>query len=131
MNTEVMRMASEGSEAGEWRFPEVVKALLEVGVESYYADLVRGAKTYYMPDGETHVEKMKLAPLPVAAEFSEAALVAAIRGAQADTVRYPEFLKQATAAGATAYRVFLTGQRAVYMGRKGEVHVEVFPGAKS
>jgi hypothetical protein len=30
-----------------------------------------------------------------------------------------------------AYWVFLTGQRAVYLGRKGEIHVEVFPGAKS
>ena len=131
MNTEVMKFASEGSEAGKLRFPEVVKALMDAGVESYHADLMKGVKTYYMPDGQTYEVKLKLAPLPIAAEYSESGLVAAIRAAQKDEIRYPEFLKRATAAGAAAYTVFITGQRAVYLGRKGEVHVEVFPGAKS
>jgi hypothetical protein len=35
---------------------------------------------------------------PVAPDFSVADLVAAIRGAQADTVRYPEFLRRSTTA---------------------------------
>jgi hypothetical protein len=32
-------------------------------------------------------------------------------------------------AGVAAYRVNLTGERAVYVGRKGEMHVEEFPKA--
>ena len=131
MNTEVMKFATEGSEAGKLRFPEVVKALTDAGVESYHTDLIVGVKTYYMPDGQTHDVKMKLAPLPIAAEYSKSGLVAAIRAAQKDEIRYPEFLKRAAAAGSAAYTVFVTGQRAVYLGRKGEVHVEIFPGAKS
>jgi len=131
MNTQVMRWAAEESEAGRLRFPEVVAGLLEAGVESYCADLVRGEKVYYMPSGETLVVKSTLPVSVIAEEFSQAGLVAAIRGAQADTIRYPEFLRQTRAAGVVAYRVFLTGRRAVYFGRKGEVHIEEFPGARA
>jgi len=131
MNTETMHWASEGSEAGKLRFPEVVAALIETGIESYCADLVRGEKTYYMPDGESYVVPSKLPLTAIAEDFSETGIVAAIRGAQADTIRYPEFVRQARAAGTIAYWVFLSGKRAVYLGRKGEIHVELFPGAKA
>jgi uncharacterized protein YbcV (DUF1398 family) len=43
-------------------------------------------------------------PLSSVAEgFSPSELVAAIRGAQTDTIRYPEFMKRASAAGVIAY----------------------------
>jgi uncharacterized protein YbcV (DUF1398 family) len=70
---------------------------------------------------------MFLDPGPIAAEFSSAALVTAIRGAQADTVRYPEFVKLSAAAGVIGYWAFLTGKRVIYFGRKGEQHIEEFP----
>jgi uncharacterized protein YbcV (DUF1398 family) len=54
-------------------------------------------------------------------------VVAAIRAAQADTIRYPEFMKQAMAAGAVAYWVFLSGKKVIYFGRRGEFHIEEFP----
>jgi uncharacterized protein YbcV (DUF1398 family) len=131
MNTEVMHMTTEASEAGKLRFPEVVKALSEVGVESYHSDLISGVKTFYMPNGESYEERLAMKPGEIAEKFSENALVAAIRAAQKDEILYPEFLKRAAAAGAAAYRVFITGRRAVYIGRKGEIHVEEFPQAKS
>ena len=131
MNTAVMHWASEGSEAGELRFPEVVGALMAAGVESYSADLVRGEKTFYMPDGETYIVPSKLPVTAIAGEYWEDGVVAAIRGAQTDAIRYPEFVRQSRAAGVVAYWVFLTGQRAVYLGRKGEIHVELFPGAQA
>jgi uncharacterized protein YbcV (DUF1398 family) len=131
MDTEVMHRVLEESEAGRMIFPDVVKALIGAGVESYHADLIRGENTYYMPNGETDVVKAILPRETIAEEFSATGLVAAIRGAQADKVRYPEFVKLATSAGTVAYRVFLTGKRVVYFGRKGEIHVEEFPGAKS
>jgi uncharacterized protein YbcV (DUF1398 family) len=67
---------------------------------------------------------------PVAGEFSDSGLVAAIRGAQADAIRYPEFVKRSTAAGVVGYWAFLTGKKVLYLGRKGESHVEEFPRAK-
>lgn len=62
--------------------------------------------------------------------FSASGIVAAIRGAQTDTIRYPEFVRQATAAGVTAYWAFLTGKKVIYFGRQGEIHVEEFPRAQ-
>ena len=67
---------------------------------------------------------------PIAPVFSQPDLIAAIRGAQADTVRYPDFVKRSTAAGVIGYWAFLTGKQVAYFGRKGETLVEYFPGAK-
>jgi uncharacterized protein YbcV (DUF1398 family) len=117
------------TQAGQLIFPEVVRRLLEVGVESYFVDLATGTDTFYLSDGKTQVERMTLPLLPVAEEFSAAELIAAIRGAQADTIRYPEFRKRSAAAGVIAYWAFLTGKKVVYFGRKGEFHVEEFPPA--
>jgi uncharacterized protein YbcV (DUF1398 family) len=83
-----------------------------------------------MADGGTHVEALSLEVDAVAEEYSKDGLVAAIRGAQADTIRYPEFVERATAAGVIGYWAFLAGRKVIYFGRKGDVHVEEFPGAK-
>jgi uncharacterized protein YbcV (DUF1398 family) len=119
------------TQAGELIFPEVVRKLLEAGVESYFCDLARGEETFYTSDGQTHVEKMTLPLAHIAEEFSSSAVAEAIRGAQADTIRYPEFAKRSAAAGVIAYWAFLTGRKVIYFGRKGEFHVEEFPRAKS
>ena len=131
MNSNVMHDVLAESQAGRLTFPEVVRRLLEAGVESYFCDLATGQETFYLHDGKTHVEKTTLPLSPVAEGFSSGDLIAAIRGAQADTVRYPEFVRRSTAAGVIAYWSFLSGAKVIYFGRKGEVHVEEFPRAKS
>jgi uncharacterized protein YbcV (DUF1398 family) len=118
------------TQTGKLIFPEVVRRLLEVGVESYFCDLATGAETFYLSGGETHVEKMVLPLSPVAEDFSSPEVIAAIRGAQTDKIRYPEFIKRSAAAGVIAYWAFLTGRKVIYFGRKGKFHVEDFPGAK-
>jgi uncharacterized protein YbcV (DUF1398 family) len=70
---------------------------------------------------------MTLALNSVASDFSLAGIIAAIRGVQTDAIRYPEFMKQATAAGVIAYWAFLAGRKVIYFGRKGEAHIEEFP----
>jgi uncharacterized protein YbcV (DUF1398 family) len=130
MNTEAIRRALEGSQVGKLTFPEVVRILLEAGVESYRVDLVRGDDTFYMLSGETHVEKMTLPSAKIADNFSQTAIAAAIRAAQADSIRYPEFLNRAMAAGTAAYHAYLTGRKVIYFGRKGELHIEEFPSPK-
>lgn len=131
MNTDVMRTALEGSETGALKFPEAVGMLIGAGVESYFADLGRGEETFYTREGETHREKMSLPVAGVAEEFSQTGIVAAIRAAQADEIRYPEFVKRARAAGIIGYWAFLAGMKVVYFGRKGEFHVEEFPRPKA
>lgn len=87
------------TQAGKLIFPEVVRRLLEVGVESYFCDLATGTETFYLSDGKTQVENLVLPLLPVAEEFSSFNLIATIRGAQADEIRYPEFMKRAARSG--------------------------------
>ncbi len=127
MNTQVIHEVHTESQAGKLIFPEVVRRLLAAGVESYFADLARSETTFYMAEGATHVEKTEHPPAAIAAEFSKAGIVVAIRGAQADTFRYPEFVRLATAAGVVGYWAFLAGKKVIYFGRKGELHVEEFP----
>jgi uncharacterized protein YbcV (DUF1398 family) len=130
VNTEVMHQVLAESQAGKLTFAEVVRRLLQVGVESYFADLAQGEETFYMPDGKTHVEKMTLPRTAIAEEFSSSGIVSAIRAAQTDVIRYPEFVKRAAEAGVIGYWAFLTGKNVTYVGRKGELHVEQFPRPK-
>ena len=127
MDTKVIEETLRETEAGRKTFPECVKALLEVGVESYLVNFASMEKSSYGVNGETHVQKMSLAASPIADTFSNDEVIAAIRGAQRDEIRYPEFVKRAKAAGVEAYWAYLTGRRVVYLGRKGEIHVEEFP----
>ena len=129
MDSKTIEYVLRETEAGRKTFPECVKELLAVGVESYLVNFARMEKSTYGLRGETHVQKMSLPASPIAETFSKADVVAAIRGAQRDEIRYPEFVKLATAAGVEAYWAYLTGQRVVYLGRKGEIHVEEFPKA--
>jgi len=129
--TDVMRDTLHASEAGMRTFPQVIAALTGAGVEAYFADLASGTDTFYLATGETHTEKMTLPQQPIAEDFSHSQLVTTIRATQADQIRYPDFLPRAMAAGVTAYWVFLTGRKVIYFGRKGELHIEEFPGSKS
>jgi len=130
MSKQVIHELALATQQGKLTFPEVVRGLLEVGVESYLVDFATRQKTHYLSDRTTYGVPMILAPGPIVAEFSSADLVAAIRAAQADTVRYPEFVKRCTAAGVIGYWAFLTGKRVIYFGRKGEQHIEEFPKPK-
>jgi uncharacterized protein YbcV (DUF1398 family) len=130
MNTQAMHAVMAETQAGQLIFPEVVRRLLEVGVESYFCDAAAMQETFYLRDGQTHTAKMTLPHHAIAEDFSKSGIVAAVRGAQSDTIRYPEFMKQSAAAGVIAYWAFLTGRQVIYFGRKGEMHIEKFPDVK-
>lgn len=132
MHEERSRMAAlevllERSSAGGIRFGELVALLDELGVESYHADYRRGETTYYL-DGATHVAALQVPELAGGAAFDAAAVRAAVAGAQAGTMQYPEFVRATVAAGCVGYWVWISGRRVDYHGRRGETHVESFPG---
>jgi uncharacterized protein YbcV (DUF1398 family) len=127
----VVIACTEGSDAGTLTFPQVIGMLMEVGVERYYADLCRRSRTYYMPDGESYVIGARGHETVPAADFDPECVIAALRAIQAKSMGYSEFCEQILAAGCVGYIVTLAGRRAIYLGRKGEVYVELFPGAKS
>jgi uncharacterized protein YbcV (DUF1398 family) len=110
-------------------FPQILQALGDAGFEGYAVDFRRARAAYYLPSGEslelaTHVDET-----PIGSAFDAAALQAAIREAQtqAPGYSYRGFCAKAKAAGCAGYLVSLPGRRAVYFGRTGETHVELFP----
>jgi uncharacterized protein YbcV (DUF1398 family) len=115
------------SSTGSIHFSQVIGQLAAAGVEAYHVDYRAARTTYYLPGGETHTLGFELPAQPVAAAFSPEAMVAAIRGAQAGTVKYPEFKRLSQAAGCASYTVWITGRHVTYCGRQGETHIEKFP----
>ena len=126
---DVVREMSEASDQERITFPDVVKALTEVGIERYHADLLAGRKTYYLPAGDFEdVEVHKV--VGAARAFSAGGVEKAVRAIQRQAIAYREFCRQIADAGCVGYFVSLAGRRAVYYGRTGDEHVEWFPGAK-
>ena len=126
---EVVREMTRLSDAERIAFPDVVKALMEAGVERYHADLVVGAKTYFMPDGSYEVTPSHPASA-AAAEFSAKGVEAAVRAIQRGEIKYQEFCERCASAGCVGYFVSLAGKRATYYGRRNDEYVEWFPGAR-
>ena len=86
-----MREPLAESQAGKLIFPEVVRRLLEAGVESYFCDQATGKETFSARDGKTHVEKMTFQCRPSRRSSSSSGLIAAIGGAQTDmNLRRPD-----------------------------------------
>ncbi len=116
---------------GTMAFPEIVTLLSVDGVERYHADLVRMEKTFYMPDGTTHVEKMPIGPMAIGETFATLRTwwrrFGTVKRQDRNT---PTFCAGPRQRGSTDYIVYLQGRKAIYFGRKGDYHIEVFPGAK-
>jgi len=130
MDTEIIKNACEKSFTENMPFPEVIKRLVDAGVESYYADLSQLQKMNYAPSGETFVAQLKTQPLGTEAEeFSADAVKQALQDIREKKIGYAEFLRQIVAAGTLACAVHIRGRRALYIGRAGDFHVERFPGA--
>ena len=111
-------------------FPELVKRLLEEGVDSYDIDLVEKRVTYYDAfDQSLHVE-FGLKDLPrVNDHFDAGAVAQAVRRSQRREIDYPTFISEIMNAGVSLYTAYLTGRRVVYTGLAGQSHTEHFPPA--
>jgi uncharacterized protein YbcV (DUF1398 family) len=123
----VAEACTAGSDEEAMSFPEVVGALMAAGFERYHADLVRAEKTYFRPDGTSHLSPAAPVEGDFATAFDPAGVEAAIRAIQAGRIGYRHFCIDVAAAGCVGYHVSLAGRRAVYYGRSGETFVEPFP----
>jgi len=108
----VVQECTDGSDDGRFTFPEVVRKLIDAGVEQYHADLRRGEKTYYMPDNESVVTPSAAIKGSPAQEFSAAGVEAAVRAIQRNEIGYMEFCENILAAGCVGYLVSIAGRRA-------------------
>lgn len=126
----VIEECTKASDEARLTFPEVVARLAAAGVERYHADLQRAEKTYYLPDGASHVAVSASVATEPAEIFSAAGVDAAVRAVQARAIDYKAFCERIVEAGCVGYLVSIAGRRAVYYGRSGETHVEPFPPAR-
>jgi uncharacterized protein YbcV (DUF1398 family) len=130
MNTEIVAEAARATLTGSIPFPEVVRRLIETGVECYHVDYVALRKSFYSATGEVVTTPINYEGLPpVAVNFNGAALRAAIVDSQRHGQHYRDFTRRAMEAGVQGYIAFLRGQRVTYWGRNGDQHTEWFPGA--
>ena len=127
--TQVVQECVNGALSGKLNFPEIVGRLAQIGVERYHADYSRGEITYYLPDGDSLVVATPHASHATTLEFSSSAVEAAVRQSQRNEHTYPDFIRKTMAAGCVGYFVQITGRRAIYFGRNGEIHIEHFPPA--
>jgi uncharacterized protein YbcV (DUF1398 family) len=123
---QTIEKVAHACESGSIHFPEVVKALIEVEVESYHADFRTETTTYYLPDGDIYKLALKAPDVPIADTFDAQALQRAVRGAQSAMVMYPEFVRLSRAAGCIGYVTWIRGSKVTYFGRAGDEHVEHF-----
>ena len=131
MNTKLILEAHRLTHVGPISYPEVVRRLMEGGVEYYHVDYVGLRKTYYGPDGDLVVLPISFEALPpVAADFRLDDLKADLLDSQQRGQQYREFTRRAMEAGVQGYIAFLRGKRVLYWGRQGDQHVEWFPGAR-
>jgi uncharacterized protein YbcV (DUF1398 family) len=132
MKSEVVAEAARATLDGSIPFPEVVRRLIETGVEYYHVDYVALQITYYSAAGEVIKTPINYEGLPsIAADFVLAALRATILDSQQNGQHYKDFTKRAMSAGVQGYIAFLRGKRVTYWGRGGDNHTEWFPGANS
>lgn len=131
MESKIVTEAARATLDGSIPFPEVVRRLLETGVEYYHVDYVTLQKTYYSASGDVIKTSINYEGLPtVASELNVEALRAAILDSQQNGQHYRDFTKRAMSAGVQGYIAFLRGMRVTYWGRGGDQHIEWFPGAK-
>ena len=117
----------DASNQGSIHFGQVIGQLVGAGVESYHVDYRSGRTTYYLPDGTTANFHCETPMNGIADVFDGDAVLAAILGAQQGRVMYPEFKLLSQQAGCVGYTVWIAGRHVVYLGRRGETHVERFP----
>lgn len=131
MDSKIVAEAARATLDGSMPFPEVVRSLLETGVEYYHVDYVALQKTFYSGSGELIKTPITYEGLPaVASDFDPAALRAAILDSQQNGQHYREFTRRAMNAGVQGYIAFLHGKLVTYWGRGGDQHTEWFPGAE-
>lgn len=118
----------EASNNGRLHFGAVIGQLISARVESYHVDYRSGRTTCYLPDGSTLDLGFERPMDGIAETFDGDAVRAAILGAQQGRVMYPEFKQLSQRAGCIGYTVWIAGRHVSYLGRRGETHIERFPG---
>jgi uncharacterized protein YbcV (DUF1398 family) len=108
-------------------YPDLVKMLIEIGIQSYTVDVITDTILYRLPEGQ-HVIHTDSKSRSASAPFDEKLTIQAIRSNQQGMTTYQEFMDEIAKAGIRFYEATLTGQhkRVTYFGAGGQ-YIENIP----
>lgn len=128
MNTNIIKECTALSLLEQITFPEVVMKLSAAGVERYIADLVGKKKfSYGKKIEETYMGELNFDSVDIPEQFNTAMVKQTIIDIQQGKIKYQTFLRRIMEAGCSHYEVFISGKKAIYFGRDGSQHIELFP----
>jgi uncharacterized protein YbcV (DUF1398 family) len=131
MNADAVNTLAKATLDGSMPFPQIVGKLMAEGVAYYHVDFAALSFTFYSAAGSTVAASLTFEGLPsVSADFDAVALKDAIVDSQQHGQKFRQFCERAMRAGVQGYFAFLLGKRVMYLGKKGDQHIEWFPGAK-
>ncbi|AFD07009.1 DUF1398 family protein [Solitalea canadensis] len=109
-------------------YPELVRQLIEVGIQSYTVDVATGSILYRLEHGHTHLHEGTVQPRSIEEKFNRELTIKAIRDNQQGKTTYPEFMDGIAQAGVRFYEATLSGneKRVTYIGYGG-LYEEVIP----
>ena len=129
MNESILNELIDQALAKSITFPAILAALAREGVDSYHVDFVRNEYRYYAGDDTTYIRAVPLVHDGVARTFAKARLVDVNRRVQAGQAWYPDFVREAAAAGCAYYIVYVSGRKVRYFGRDGDEYTQHLPAA--
>lgn len=123
MDTEIITKAARATLDGSIPFPEVVRRLIETGVEYYHVDYVALQKRFYSAGGDVVTTPISYEGLPpVATDFDATGLRAAILDSQRHGQHYRDFTRRAMEAGVQGYIVSARSARDLLESRRRPAH---------
>jgi uncharacterized protein YbcV (DUF1398 family) len=125
MDTKAISDCFQLALAGQSSFLESLKILREAGVQRFHIDLARQERTCYSKNDEVYVEKFVLdSPAQKSSVFSEQGIDDAIAQKRSHQIEFVDVLRKYIESGVAGYLVFIEGDRIIYYGHNGEVHIK-------
>ncbi len=109
-------------------YPELAKALAEIGVQSYTVDVSTGTILYRFLEGNTVLHEGQGTIRHIAEKFNLDETVETLRSSQQGKITYPEFMMGIAKSGVRFYEATLNGnkKRVTYIGTGGS-YEELIP----
>ena len=108
-------------------YPEAVKKLIAIGVQSYSVEVTTGIMLYRFNNGENVVHQQTTVARQVSGNFNHEATVQAVRNTQQGKTDYTAFMNEIAKAGIRFYEATFTGnKRVTYLGIGG-MYEEAIP----
>ena len=102
-------------------YPDLVKHLIQIGIESYTVDVSSSTVLYRLAEGQTVLHPSNIEARIIELNFDEAKTIQAIRNNQQGKTDYPGFMKEIAISGVRFYEATLIGpkKRVTYIGIGG------------